>query len=163
MSARDNKKNSSAVADKSFIRGRFASRFEKTGEGPVVHGVRVQYSCGMEGFKALENTYGTRRKGYGRPKHSWGSLFRVFTYFKEDMPKVITVVIITLLSIGINLLGTFLSAPLVDALLTPASMVSAGASLRGGGGAAAGSLAASSGGGASSGGSAALRRRRDVL
>ena len=129
MSARDNKKNSSAVADKSFIRGRFASRFEKTGEGPVVHGVRVQYSCGMEGFKALENTYGTRRKGYGRPKHSWGSLFRVFTYFKEDMPKVITVVIITLLSIGINLLGTFLSAPLVDALLTPASMVSAGADL----------------------------------
>lgn len=128
MSKRENQ-SAEQVAEKSFLRHGVSARFEKTGLGPVVNGVRVQYSCGMDGFKNLENTYGTRRKGYGKPKHSWGSLLRVFTYFKEDLSKAIVVLIVTLVSIAITLLGTFLSAPLVDALLTPASTVAAGGSL----------------------------------
>ncbi|HBR86015.1 MAG TPA: multidrug ABC transporter ATP-binding protein [Firmicutes bacterium] len=116
--------------EKKFSRGPIASKFETTGEGPVVNGVRVQYSCGAKGVQDVNLTYGNRRKGYGRPQHSWGSLFRVFKYFKEDRWKALFVAIITLVSIGITLLGTFLSAPLVDSLLTPATLAVSGQNLQ---------------------------------
>lgn len=113
--------------EKSFDSG-FLSDVNVSGTGPVVDGVQVQYSCGKEGYIAQQNTYGNRRKGYGKPQHSWKSLFRVFTYFKEDKWKVVVILLVSVLSIVINLLGTFVSAPLVDSLFTPAIAAMTGSS-----------------------------------
>lgn len=105
---------------------RFFSKFDISGVGPVVNHVQIQYSCGAKAYEAAQNSYGNRRKGYGKPQHSWGSLLRVFKYFKEDGWGAAGVVILTFVSIAITLLGTFVSAPLVDAFLNPAAQVAVG-------------------------------------
>lgn len=94
--------------------------FSATGVGPVVNDVTVQFSCGEEGFEELKNTYSERKKGYGKPKHSWRSLFRVMRYFGPDKWRFIGVTLATVMMIFINLFSAFLAAPLVDSLLQPA-------------------------------------------
>lgn len=106
--------------------------FSASGQGPVINGVRIQYSCGKEGYKEITETYSKRRKGYGRPQHSWKSLVRVFHYISPDKWKLLAVTFITILIILINLLGTFISAPLVDSLLQPAVYSATGNWLIGG-------------------------------
>ena len=49
-----------------------------TGTGPTINNVTIQYSCGEEGYEEQQNKYGQRKKGYGKPQHSWSSLMRVF-------------------------------------------------------------------------------------
>lgn len=103
------------------------SGFSVQGTGPTVHGVTIQYSCGPEEYEEQKNTYGKRRKGYGKPQHSWGSLIRVFHYVGPDKWNLIAVLCVTVLSVLVSLLGAFISAPLVDGILTPASYAAAGA------------------------------------
>ncbi len=94
--------------------------FQVYGTGPVVQGVTVQYSCGPEGQRKVEHTYGVRHKGFGVPKHSWNSLLRVFHYVKPDRWSLIFVLAVALLSVFISLAGAFITAPLLDSLLRPA-------------------------------------------
>lgn len=94
--------------------------FTASGEGPLVNDVRIQYSCGKEGYKEITASYSRRKKGYGKPKHSWSSLLRVAHYLGPDKWVFVGVTFITILMIVINLLGAFISAPLVDSLLQPA-------------------------------------------
>lgn len=102
------------------------SRFSAQGVGPTVDGVTVQYSCGPEEYEEQNNTYGKRKKGYGKPQHSWHSLMRVFSYIGPDKAKFAFVLFVILLSVLVSLLGAFISAPLVDGVLTPASKLITG-------------------------------------
>lgn len=97
------------------------SGFSVYGTGPTVNGVTIQYSCGPEAYQEQQNSYGKRKKGYGKPEHSWKSLLRVFEYIKPDKWRLALVLFITLLSVVVSLLGAFISAPLVDGVLTPAA------------------------------------------
>lgn len=92
-----------------------------TGVGPSVDDVTIQYSCGQSGYEEQQQTYGKRKKGYGKPEHSWASLARVFSYVKQDKTKFILVILVTFLSVLVSLLGVFVSTPLVDGVLTPAA------------------------------------------
>ena len=106
--------------------------FEASGEGPTINGVQIQYSCGKEGYKEITASYSRRKKGYGKPKHSWHSLLRVFHYIGPDKWRLLLVTFITILMVLINLLGGFIAAPLVDALLQPAVYAATGNWLMGG-------------------------------
>lgn len=97
------------------------SGFSVQGTGPTINGVTIQYSCGPEAYQEQQNSYGKRKKGYGKPQHSWKSLLRVFNYIGPDKWNLILVLFITLLSVIVSLLGAFISAPLVDGVLTPAA------------------------------------------
>ena len=97
-----------------------------TGTGPTINNVTIQYSCGKEGYEEQQNKYSQRKKGYGKPQHSWSSLMRVFHYVGPDKWKFTFVMFVTLLSVLISLLGAFISAPLVDGVLTPASYAATG-------------------------------------
>lgn len=106
--------------------------FDASGEGPTINGVQIQYSCGKEGYKEITASYSRRKKGYGKPKHSWHSLLRVFHYIGPDKWRFLLVTFITILMVLINLLGGFIAAPLVDALLQPAVYAATGNWLMGG-------------------------------
>ncbi len=106
--------------------------FDASGEGPTINGVQIQYSCGKEGYKEITASYSRRKKGYGKPKHSWHSLLRVFHYIGPDKWRLLLVTFITILMVLINLLGGFIAAPLVDALLQPAVYAATGNWLMGG-------------------------------
>lgn len=95
--------------------------FQVYGQGEKINDVQIQYSCGKEGALKYYNSYTKRKKGYGKPKHSFKSLLRVFTYLKDDKYRLLFILFITLLSIIISLIGAFISAPLVDSILQPAS------------------------------------------
>ncbi len=90
-----------------------------SGRGENINGVDIQFSCGKQGYKEISESYGKRKKGYGKPKHSWGSLLRVFSYLKGDKWMLFVAAFVTVLMILINLIGGFVSAPLVDGLLNP--------------------------------------------
>lgn len=94
--------------------------FKVSGSGPILNDVQIQFSCGKENYQEITQTYGKRKKGYGKPKHSWKALARVFHYVSPDIFKVLAVFFVTIVMIFINLVGAFISAPLVDALLQPA-------------------------------------------
>ena len=95
--------------------------FNATGSGPIIDDVRVQYSCGKSGYQKITASYSHRKKGYAKPEHSWHSLLRVFGYLKPDAGKIVGVSILTVFMIVVNLLGAFVSAPIVDAILQPAA------------------------------------------
>ena len=94
--------------------------FNTAGRGPEINDVTLQWTCGKEGYQHIAQHYGVRKKGYGKPKHSWASLFRVFSYLKGDKWMFFAAVIVTTVMIVINIVGGFVSGPLVDALLQPA-------------------------------------------
>lgn len=95
------------------------------GTGPTINDVTIQYSCGKEGYEE-QLKYGKRKSGYGKPQHSWASLARVFKYVRPDRGKFILVIIVTLISVLVSLLGIFVSTPLVDGVLTPAAYAATG-------------------------------------
>lgn len=95
--------------------------FNSTGEGPLVDGVRIQYTCGKEGYQKITASYSQRRKGYAKPQHSWHSLLRVFSYLAPDKGLLIGITVLTVFMIAVNLIGAFISAPIVDAILQPAA------------------------------------------
>ena len=94
--------------------------FNAYGEGGVINDVKIQYSCGPDEFKKINASYTKRKKGYGKPQHSWKSLFRVFKYVWPDKYRLFFVLFVTIIAIFVTLAGAFISAPLVDSLLTPA-------------------------------------------
>ncbi len=69
--------------------------FTSTGQGPVVNDVRIEYSCGKEGYQEITAAYSKRRQGYGKPKHSWKSLLRVMGYLGPDKWLFVLVTFIT--------------------------------------------------------------------
>ena len=91
--------------------------FNAVGHGPVVNGVEIQYSCGKEGYQNITASYSHRRKGYAKPEHSWHSLLRVFGYLLPDKGKLIGITVLTIFMIVVNLVGAFISAPIVDSIL----------------------------------------------
>lgn len=95
--------------------------FNATGMGDIIDDVRIQYSCGKEGYQKITARYSERRKGYAKPEHSWASLLRVFGYLKPDAWRIIGITVLTIFMIVVNLLGAFISAPIVDAILQPAA------------------------------------------
>ncbi len=95
--------------------------FNQTGAGPLINGVRIQYTCGKEGYQQITATYSHRRKGYAKPEHSWHSLLRVFSYLAPDKGLLFGITILTIFMIAVNLIGAFISAPIVDSILQPAS------------------------------------------
>lgn len=105
------------------------TRFNVYGVGPTIDDITIQYSCGKKGYEEQQNTYGRRKKGYAKPKHTWKALFRVFSYLGPDKKKAVLTLFLIIFSIIISLLGTFVSAPLIDGVLTPASKLLANESL----------------------------------
>ena len=100
--------------------------FNAVGHGPVVNGVEIQYSCGKEGYQNITASYSRRRKGYAKPEHSWHSLLRVFGYLLPDKGKLIGITVLTIFMIVVNLVGAFISAPIVDSILQPATYALSG-------------------------------------
>ena len=100
--------------------------FNAVGHGPVVNGVEIQYSCGKEGYQNITASYSRRRKGYAKPEHSWHSLLRVFGYLLPDKGKLIGITVLTIFMIVVNLVGAFISAPIVDSILQPAAYALSG-------------------------------------
>ncbi len=94
--------------------------FQAYGTGPVIDGVKVQYTSDPDELKQVGQTYGVRGKGFGVPKHSWLALARVFKYVKPDLWRLIAVLAIAILSVAISLGGSFMMAPLIDSLMNPA-------------------------------------------
>ena len=100
--------------------------FNQTGEGPLINGVRIQYTCGKEGYQQITASYSRRKKGYAKPEHSWHSLLRVFGYLRPDKFYLIGITVLTIFMIAVNLVGAFISAPIVDSILQPASFALSG-------------------------------------
>lgn len=97
-----------------------------SGTGPTINDVTIQYSCGEEAYEEQTNKYGKRKKGYGKPKNSFKSFIRVFHYVAPDKWRLTLVLILIFISVTISLLGAFVSAPLVDGVLSPAVQSSLG-------------------------------------
>ena len=100
--------------------------YNTSGTGETINGVTIEYSCGAEGYKEITQSYGKRRKGYGKPKHTWKALFRVFSYLKGDKWMFFAAIFATVATILVNLVGGFVNAPIVDGLLNPAVMAMRG-------------------------------------